>query len=564
MARVNRNPYLPADSPAPVPSPAGPAVRVPEYAPFPVAALPPAVREFVAGVAASVDADPAFAALPALTLTGAAVGAAIVISPKRGFREPPALWCCVVADSGTGKSPGLRPAEALADGIDGELRETFATDYSRWKADPDADRADRPTREYFAVADTTVERLAEMLAGSPRGVIVTRDELAGWFGSFTRYKSGGGSDVPNWLSMYDAGPVRVYRKTGEPRDIEAARGFVAVCGGIQPDILYQHLADPAYVASGLAARLSFAMPPKRCPRWSDAELSSETERRFAGVLAALRGLPFDPKSGPAAVRLDAAALDRFKKLNDEFAATAEDLDGGPMAAVLPKGVRLALRLALIWYAASEAAAGRDPGKGCITDEAMAAGEVLARWFVGESERVYAALAERPEERAARTLAEWVKRKGGRVRPCDLQRSNPQRYPTATAAELALDGLVSAGFGVWDDDPARPTGGWAGRGFVLFQHPPPDTRHSPTLAPGPGDTGAGVSPDTCPEPRGETPENPGETEQVSASVGCRVSPPAGGKGERRQVSGVGQVSGPGPGPARTGNLFNRYPDQQLPD
>ena len=70
-------------------------------------------------------------------------------------------------------------------------------------------------------------------------------------------------------------------------------------------------------------------------------------------------LPFDPGNGPGRVNLDMTALARFKRLNDEFAETAEDLDGGPMAAALPKAVRFALRLALVWHCVTEAAAGRD-------------------------------------------------------------------------------------------------------------------------------------------------------------------------------------------------------------
>ena len=66
-------------------------------------------------------------------------------------------------------------------------------------------------------------------AGNPRGLVVVRDELDGWFQSFARYKgAGGGSDLPTWLSLFDAGPIRYLRRTGEPREVEADRAFVAV------------------------------------------------------------------------------------------------------------------------------------------------------------------------------------------------------------------------------------------------------------------------------------------------------------------------------------------------
>ena len=372
----------------------------------------------------------------------------------------------------------------------------------------------------FALVDITLERLTVEAAQNPRGLVVVRDELAGWFQSFARYKgSAGGSDVPNWLSMFDGGAIRYHRRTGEPKEVEADRAFVAVFGGIQPDVLKATLSDPGFIASGLAARVGFAMPPKACPKWSDHELSGEAEGAFARVLDFLRGLPFDPRSGPARVRLEYEALARFKRLNDEFAEAAEDLDGGPMAAVLPKAVRLALRLALVWQCVADAAAGRDPGRGSVTAEAMTAGEVLARWLVAEAERVYAVLAERPEDRELRTLAEWVDRKGGRVRPRDLQRSN-RKYKTAAAAEEALGRLASAGYGHWEADgpagPGRPAGRW----FALHRRGGADGRHQPT---GPGFDGPPATPgtaDTPPEPDPNIRDFSGLFDDPSACVGRR--------------------------------------------
>ncbi len=505
---------------------------IPEYQPFPVHALPPVLREFVAEVAASVDCDPAFAALPALVVAGAAVGNALTVRTKRGYEQPPLLWLLCVGDSGTGKSPAFTPSANRAFGIDRQLKDEHRVAMQRYQADlaawegqenPDPEQEPvRPARARFAVIDTTIERLTVETATSPRGLAVLRDEADGWLSSFSQYKAKqGGSDMPNWLSMFDAGPVRYMRRTGEPKEVESDRAFVAVAGGIQPGVLARTLNDPAFIESGLAARIGFAYPPKHCPKWSDAELSCEAERQFAAVLDALRKLPFDPRNGPTAVRLEVAALERFKRLNDEFAATAADIDGGPMAAVMPKAVRFSVRLALVWWCVSEAAAGRDPGRGSVSDEAMAAGEALARWFVGEAERVYATLAETPEGRRSRQLAEWVKRppRNGWATPRELQRSN-RKYATTTAAEAALDALVRAGYGTWAE-PAADTGGRpAGPLFVLH------TR---------ADTTVGATP--------PAPTFSGETGDASAFVGCRPgvtdanpAPPEPPKGKRKFLPG----------------------------
>jgi hypothetical protein len=186
-----------------------------------------------------------------------------VVRPKRGYEQPPLLWLCAVGDSGTGKSPALNPAAARAFCIDRTLKQAYlaalrkyTADLEAWEGQENPDPAQkpvRPVRERFAVIAATIERLTVESTTSPRGLVVVRDELDGWFGGFCRYKGkAGGSDVPNWLSMYEAGPVRYMRRTGEPREVEADRAFVAVCGGIQPDILKAVLSDPAFVSCGMA------------------------------------------------------------------------------------------------------------------------------------------------------------------------------------------------------------------------------------------------------------------------------------------------------------------------
>lgn len=512
-----------------LPSPPPP---IPEYQPFPVHSLPPVLRQFAEEVAASVGCDVAFAALPALVVAGTAVGNALTIRVKRGYEQPPLLWLLCVGDSGTGKSPAFTPSAKRAFCIDSLLKDEYRAAVQKYEADlatweeqenPDPNQEPvRPVRARFAVIDTTIERLTVESTTSARGLAVLRDEADGWLSSFTQYKAKtGGSDMPNWLSMFEAGPVRYMRRTGDPKEVETDRAFVAVTGGIQPGVLARTLNDPAFVESGLAARIGFAYPPKHCPKWSDAELSDDTERRFAGVLEFLRKLPFDARNGPTAIRLDAVALDRFKRLNDEFAATAEGIDGGPMAAVMPKAVRFALRLALVWWCVNEAAAGRDPGQGTVTDEAMQAGEALARWLVGEAERVYAVLAESPEDRQTRQLTEWVKRapRNGRATPRDLQRSN-RKYTTTSAAESALKALVSAGYGLWEEPAADTKGRPASRLFVL--HPRADATR----------------------PRTPISEEIGDS---SAFVGCRPedkdvkSPPTDGPKGKRPFSPSGKYS-----------------------
>jgi hypothetical protein len=59
------------------------------------------------------------------------------------------------------------------------------------------DPPEKPACRRVVTSDPTIEKLADLLEDNPRGLLVARDELGGWLGSFTRYKGkAGGPDLP--------------------------------------------------------------------------------------------------------------------------------------------------------------------------------------------------------------------------------------------------------------------------------------------------------------------------------------------------------------------------------
>lgn len=96
---------------------------------------------------------------------------------------------------------------------------------TEWKRDKQAsdcppERPEAPPAERNIVMDTTVEALAPLMLTNPRGLLLARDELKGWIGSFDRYAGGkGGADSAHWLSMHNGESIIVDRKTGIPRTI---------------------------------------------------------------------------------------------------------------------------------------------------------------------------------------------------------------------------------------------------------------------------------------------------------------------------------------------------------
>jgi hypothetical protein len=465
-----------------------PSDTAPDYRPFPVDALPEPIRGFVAAGAEAIGCDPAYLALPLLTALAAAIGNTRRLELKRGWYAPPILWTAVVGESGTTKTPAfklvMRPVrerqkQALKRHAEAEKQHEaelagWEKEYAAWKreknsaADP-PEKPEPPHAERFVVSDTTVEALAPILMENPRGLLLARDELAGWIGSFDRYAGGkSGADSASWLSMHSAESITVDRKTGMPRTIHVPQAAVCVAGGIQPGILQRAL-GAEHRESGLAARLLLACPPRKVKRWTEADIDPDAETRLRKLFDRLFELqPALGEEGeirPVAVPLTEEAKAVWVAYYNAHALEQADLDGD-LSAAWSKLEEYAARLALVLHFVRWAADDPQlsiPGK--VDTASMSAGIQLATWFKGEALRVYGLLAESDTDRDQRRLAEWIERRDGSATARDVQMGcRWLREPGA--ADAALESLVRAGRGAWQVPTASERGGRPTRVFTL--------------------------------------------------------------------------------------------------
>ena len=225
-----------------------------------------------------------YVAAPLLASASALIGNARWAQATEGWAEPPHLWCGVVGDSGSGKSPGAdalmrhvlpRVEARMAADFPDQLREwraaaeAHAAAVERWKADvrtaqkqnaapplPPAEDAvpDEPQAPRLRQTDVTIEKVAALLASAaPKGLMVVRDELAGWLLGMNAYNDAGRAF---WIEAYGGRPYRVERqKLAKPIDVP--RLAVAVTGGTQPDKLAALFKD---ADDGLLARLCWFWP----------------------------------------------------------------------------------------------------------------------------------------------------------------------------------------------------------------------------------------------------------------------------------------------------------------
>lgn len=470
------------------------------WQPFPVHVLPEPIQSFVTQGSRAIGCDPAMIALPTLAAVASVIGTTRRIRLKRTWCAPAVLWTTIVGHSGTLKSPAqeyaLRPlmrlqadafrahAEAMTSYELQQLR--HERDLALWKKekrdnDPPT-KPEEPNAVRLVCADATVEALAPILETNLRGVLLARDELAGWLGSFDRYRAGKGGDSATWLELHRAGPLIIDRKTGK-RIVYVPRAAVSLAGTIQPETLRRALGCEHF-QDGLAARLLLAMPPRRRKQWSDADVAQRTVDAFASMLASLRTLQHNIGDNCEPVPVDVPLSDDGRRawvaFYNEHAGRQDDTHDSDLAAAFSKLEGYAARFALVFHFVRWAAV-PDFNADAIGPESVEAGAELAQWFCHETERLYGVFAETDEDRARRELVEYIRSRGGSVTARDLRRG-PRQYRSADAASEALEELVQAGLAAWDHQATGKAGQPAKR-LRLIAEINGDTGDGDSITPG---------------------------------------------------------------------------------
>lgn len=476
------------------------------YMPFPTHTLPGPVGEFVVAAAKAIGCDPSFIALPLLACLARAIGNKRVIRLKQTWTEPAIIWAAIIGKSGTHKTPSLQAAmqflqrrESESFAAHAEAAEKYEQelacydrDLAAWKklrnnTEPPPWKPEPPACNRFLTSDTTIEALAALLAAQFDGILVSRDELAGWLGGIAEYKGGKGSDLGHWLAAWSGAPMTVDRKTGAVKMLHVPRAAVSLVGGIQPGVLRSAIGRE-HMQDGLCARLLMAMPDLKPVRWSDATINPATEAAMGRVFDALLSMepaadaegnpePFPLDLTPEAKVLWVAYFNRHRAeladLDDDLAAAWSKLEA--------YAARFALIIQLCAWAAGVASGD------AIDESSMQAGIELSDWFGGEAKRVYGLFVESEEDREQRELVELIRRRGGAITARELMHTSRQYQPTEVA-DAALTGLARTGHGEWHIETA--TGGRPRREFRLSPVSPlPQVRETGDLSTsGYGDSG----------------------------------------------------------------------------
>ena len=166
-----------------------------------------------------------YVAAPLLASVSTLIGHARWAQAWPGWIEPPHLWMVAVGDSGTGKSPG---GDCLMRDVLPEIERRMVGDYPdrlrEWQAAIEFDKIAKkrwaddlrtaqenkkplppmplpvasefpPEKPRLKQHDVTVEQIGAILStAAPKGLVVVRDEIAGWLTGMDAYNTKGHSD----------------------------------------------------------------------------------------------------------------------------------------------------------------------------------------------------------------------------------------------------------------------------------------------------------------------------------------------------------------------------------
>lgn len=450
---------------------------IPSFRQFPVDALPARMARFVRSVAGATTADPSWAALAALAVVAGCVGNRAAVTLKRGWVEPAILWAALVGKSGSVKSVVLHLVTRPLVELYKQERDTFERNMKQYDADVERHNAamqkwksdqktgpptdppvepEKPREKRVLVSDVTIEKLAALLGENPLGLLVVRDELAGLINSFDRYSGGKGSDLQSWLSMNDAGPLLVDRKSDGSTFVD--RASVSLLGTIQPFTL-EHVFGTVEREAGLLARVLLAYPPAVPALWTEDELSDDVAADWHGLLVAL--LAIEParddadRPRPRLIGLSHAAKPLFVTWHDRHAREVADLADDHLRAYWSKLKGVCVRIALL-FACTEVVGGTRISS--ISSDCLSRAIRVTEWLKHESNRIYTGLHASDADRKRSRLVDWIIRRGGGVTVNELAHNDWQFRGDSPAARAALNGLVESGVARWVRPPPGPNGG----------------------------------------------------------------------------------------------------------
>lgn len=463
------------------PDPLPMADELPPVVPFFPDLLPSRLRPWVMDIAERMNCPPDLVAIPAMVAAGALVGRRVGIRPqsRTDWTEVGNLWGCVVARPGSLKSPAanealapLRRLEALAaeqngDAVAKHKAAEAVFKLEREAADITARQAlkakgvkdghgdamaaftalaepERPPMKRFLTSDATVEKLGEICADNPDGVMVYRDELLSLFADLDNPEkaSARGFFMTGWSGAESYTFDRIMRGT-----VRVAAVNLSLCGTTQPIRLASYIRDSLKrYDDGMVQRLQLLAWPDFSQEFREVDRYPNSDARrtahdcyteLANLDVQEIGAQRDDMGASGAVpflRFCGEAQESFSDWRSGLERKVRGDDLSPqLAAHLAKYRGLVPRLALICHLANG-------GSGPVSLEAAVQSWRWADYLESHARRAYASLSLDSAE-AARMI--WRRlAKGDLANPFTARDIQRKGWSGLTGKERVASGLAT--------------------------------------------------------------------------------------------------------------------------
>lgn len=468
-------------------------VELPPVPPLPLEALPESLRDWMRDIAERMQCPPDYPVAAAIVALSSIVGRAIDIRPKRkdDWQVTPNLWGAIVGGPAMMKSPATSEALQPLRMLERLYRQRYVADladYDRQKLVHDAESkaahdaihkaaksggdthaaADAftalkaptvPVELRLSTSDTTIEKLADLLVSLPRGILVQRDELAGWFRSLDR--QGREADRAFYLESWQGRAPFTVDRIGRGT-IYVPALTVSVLGTIQPGPLSRLVhgaVSSADGADGLLQRFQVLVWPDAPVAWVNVDRwpDNAAKLRYEDLFRRLHELtPSDvgATGDPPAVRFTDEAQELFDAWRCAFEAHIRSGHSEALTAHLAKYRKLVPALALLFWLC-DVAAGMS-SRGAVDARALSRALTFAEYLEAHARRLYGS-GERPGTNGAHELLRRL-RKGDLAAPFTLRevyRNGWSGLSSVDEARRAVDMLLAA---EWVSSERIETGG----------------------------------------------------------------------------------------------------------
>ena len=290
--------------------------------PLPLSIIPAPFRPWIKDVSDRMQCPPDFVAAAMLVMTSSIIGAGCGIRPKKedDWLVIPNLWGGVVGRPSMMKTPAIGEAMKPMDALSAVAKQEYDSMIKEHLAEQEAFKAQReaiqgamrqtaksktaetpsmdclkddfanleepkpPVWRRYVTNDATIEKMAELQATNPRGLMLFRDELVGLFATWD--KDGHEADrtfyMEGWNGDRSHTSDRIGRGTTHVQNL-----CVSLFGGIQPAKLtsYLHAAMRGLSNDGLVQRLQVLVYPDESTTWTLIDRPVNAQARQAAFQA---------------------------------------------------------------------------------------------------------------------------------------------------------------------------------------------------------------------------------------------------------------------------------------